>query len=103
MSTYYLAFTAGELEFGGIGQGQRQGAGLLDSIPGKSHQLKFAQQIAAFASAPTKTTSTIGYYGGDKIDFIAMPDFAAGAMENLGCIIYRDDRPALRRGHGHPG
>ncbi|MEI2806795.1 MAG: M1 family aminopeptidase [Albidovulum sp.] len=35
------------------------------------------------------------YYGTpyptDKCDMIALPDFAAGAMENVGCITYRED------------
>ena len=34
------------------------------------------------------------YYGrkypGDKLDLIAIPDFAAGAMENLGAITFRE-------------
>ena len=29
-------------------------------------------------------------YPGDKLDLVAVPDFAAGAMENLGCIIFRE-------------
>ena len=29
-------------------------------------------------------------YPGDKLDMIAVPDFAMGAMENLGCITYRE-------------
>ncbi len=35
------------------------------------------------------------YYGipypTDKFDMLALPDFAAGAMENLGCITYREN------------
>src|SRR5262249_55053920 len=29
-------------------------------------------------------------YPGDKIDHVAVPDFAFGAMENLGCVTYRE-------------
>ncbi len=29
-------------------------------------------------------------YPGDKLDMIAIPDFANGAMENLGCVTYRE-------------
>jgi puromycin-sensitive aminopeptidase len=29
-------------------------------------------------------------YPGDKFDMIAIPDFAAGPMENLGCITFRE-------------
>jgi puromycin-sensitive aminopeptidase len=29
-------------------------------------------------------------YAGDKLDLIAIPDFAFGAMENLGCVTFRE-------------
>ncbi len=29
-------------------------------------------------------------YPGDKIDLVAIPDFAMGAMENLGCVTFRE-------------
>ena len=29
-------------------------------------------------------------YPGDKVDLVAVPDFAFGAMENLGCITFRE-------------
>lgn len=29
-------------------------------------------------------------YPGDKIDLVAVPDFAMGAMENLGCVTFRE-------------
>lgn len=89
MSTYFLAFVAGELEWGGTvnvnGKELR-----FWSTPGKSHQLKFAQQIAAFSLDTYEKYFGIPYHGGNKIDFLAVPDFAAGAMENLGLIIYRE-------------
>lgn len=30
-------------------------------------------------------------YPSDKLDHVAIPDFAAGAMENLGCVTYREE------------
>ncbi|NMP22067.1 M1 family metallopeptidase [Sulfobacillus harzensis] len=30
-------------------------------------------------------------YPGDKLDHVAVPEFAAGAMENLGCVTYREE------------
>jgi puromycin-sensitive aminopeptidase len=29
-------------------------------------------------------------YPGDKVDLVAVPDFAFGAMENLGCVTFRE-------------
>lgn len=89
MSTYYLAFMAGEFESGGSITVNGKELGFY-STPGKSHQLNFAKQIAAFSLTTYESYFGIPYYGGDKIDFIAIPDFAAGAMENLGCITYRE-------------
>jgi puromycin-sensitive aminopeptidase len=89
MSTYFLAFIAGELECGGTVKVNGTELGFW-STPGKSHQLNFAKGIAAFSLAWYEKYFDISYHGGDKIDFIAVPDFAAGAMENLGCIIYRE-------------
>ena len=38
--------------------------------------------------------SSSDYYGipypGDKVDLVAVPDFAFGAMENLGCVTFRE-------------
>ena len=45
-------------------------------------------------SAPSRSNFSPNYYGipypGDKLDLIAIPDFAAGAMENLGAITFRE-------------
>jgi len=89
MSTYFLAFMAGELECGGSVQVNGKELRFW-STPGKSKQLNFAKGIAAFSLAKYEEYFAIPYHGGDKIDFVAVPDFAAGAMENLGCIIYRE-------------
>src|SRR4029453_15929893 len=58
-------------------------------VPGKRHLTRFALDIGPFA------LDWVGcYYGlpypGDKLDMLAIPDFAAGAMENLGAITYRE-------------
>ncbi|MBU6453068.1 MAG: M1 family metallopeptidase [Cyanobacteria bacterium REEB67] len=89
MSTYFLAFMAGELECGGSVKVNGKELRFW-STPGKSDQLNFAKGIAAFSLETYESYFDIPYHGGDKIDFIAVPDFAAGAMENLGCIIYRE-------------
>ena len=59
------------------------------TFPGKGHLTDFALESAAFA-----LQCFADYYGipyaGDKCDLIAVPDFAFGAMENLGCITFRE-------------
>ena len=70
-------------------------------VPGKRNLASYAQAIGAFS-----LKFFADYYGipypGDKLDLIAIPDFAAGAMENLGAITFRetallaDDKTASR-------
>jgi puromycin-sensitive aminopeptidase len=58
-------------------------------VPGKKHLANFALDIG---KASLEHFSR--YYGipypGDKLDLIAIPDFASGAMENLGAITFRE-------------
>jgi puromycin-sensitive aminopeptidase len=46
------------------------------------------------------------YYGiaypGDKLDLVALPDFAFGAMENLGCVTFREVLLLVDPDAGHP-
>ncbi|HSE87117.1 MAG TPA: M1 family aminopeptidase, partial [Candidatus Binatia bacterium] len=56
---------------------------------GKGHLAKFAQEIGAFSLAFFSRYYDIAYPG-DKLDLIAIPDFASGAMENLGAITFRE-------------
>jgi puromycin-sensitive aminopeptidase len=99
MSTYLLAFIIGEFEATApvdAGTPLR-----VVHVPGKRALTGWAQQIGAFS-----LKFFADYYGipypGDKLDLIAIPDFAAGAMENLGAITFRetallaDDRTASR-------
>jgi puromycin-sensitive aminopeptidase len=88
MSTYLLAFVVGELE---ASDTIMVGATPLRiwSVPGKQHLTAFAREVAAFSLAFFEQ-----YYGlpypGEKLDLLAIPDFAAGAMENLGAITFRE-------------
>ena len=59
------------------------------AIPGKRHLAKFAQDIGRF-SLSFFTRYYNRRYPGDKLDLIAIPDFASGAMENLGAITFRE-------------
>src|SRR5882724_3016015 len=88
MSTYLVAFVVGELEATPpvmVGPTPLR----VWCVPGKLHLTRFALEIGAFSLDYFER-----YYGmpypGDKLDMLAIPDFAAGAMENLGAITYRE-------------
>ncbi len=89
MSTYLVAFSVGEFESSepvwANGKEIR-----VWSIPGKQHMKSFALKVAKFGVEWYENFFDRPYFGGDKIDMIAIPDFAMGAMENTGLITYRD-------------
>jgi puromycin-sensitive aminopeptidase len=88
MSTYLVAFIVGELE---ATEPLHVGRVPLRvwCVPGK-------RRLAAFGREAGATTLRFfeEYYGvpypADKLDLLAIPDFAAGAMENLGAITFRE-------------
>ncbi len=88
MSTYLVAFIVGQLET--TETIDVDGVPLrVVFTPGKRHLADFALAIGAFSLR--FFTEYFGIpYPGDKVDLVAIPDFAAGAMENLGCITFRD-------------
>ncbi|MCC7529590.1 MAG: M1 family metallopeptidase, partial [Candidatus Melainabacteria bacterium] len=89
MSTYLVCFVIGELEH--TEPVWVNGKELKVWCPkGKLHLTSAALKYAAAGLAELEKFIGIPYPGGDKIDFIAIPDFAAGAMENLGCITFRE-------------
>lgn len=88
MSTYLVAFVAGPIKMtepvdaGGVPL-------RVVHIPGKEALTEFARQAGAFAL--DYFTEYFGLpYPGDKLDLVAIPDFAFGAMENLGCVTFRE-------------
>jgi puromycin-sensitive aminopeptidase len=93
MSTYLVAWVVGPLELtdpvdaGGVEL-------RVAHVPGKGHLTKFALDIGAFA-----IKFFADYYGiaypGEKCDLVALPDFSFGAMENLGCVTFREARLLL--------
>ncbi len=88
MSTYLVAFIVGRIESTDpvmIGKTPLR----LWTIPGKQHLTKFGQDIAAASLSFFESYYGIPYPG-DKLDLLAIPDFASGAMENLGAITYRE-------------
>ena len=91
MSTYLLAFIVGDLT---AIQGRYQGPGgptqvAVWTTPGKEEQGRFALDTSV--SLLTFFNDYFGIpYPLEKLDHIALPDFAAGAMENWGAITYRE-------------
>ena len=88
MSTYLLAFIVGDLTH--IEQEAANNTRVsVWTTAGKEEQGRFALETSA------KLLSFFNDYFGipyplEKLDHIAIPDFAAGAMENWGCITYRE-------------
>ncbi len=93
MSTYLVAFVVGPLEATEPVMLPRLGGGEIPlriiHVPGKSHLTGFGLDVGAFAIGWYQDYYGIAYPT-DKCDMLALPDFAAGAMENLGCITYRE-------------
>ncbi len=88
MSTYLVAFVVGPLE--ATEPVDVDGVPLrVVHVPGKGHLTEFALEIGAFSLRWYQRYYGIPYPS-DKVDMLALPDFAAGAMENLGCITYRE-------------
>ncbi len=88
MSTYLVAFVVGPLEV--TEPVDVDGVPLrIVHLPGKGHLTGFALEVGAFC-----LRYFAEYYGipypDRKMDMVALPDFAQGAMENLGCITYRE-------------
>ena len=57
--------------------------------PGRAHLAEFALDVAAHSLRWFADWYGIPVPGG-KVDLVALPDFAFGAMENLGCITFRE-------------
>jgi puromycin-sensitive aminopeptidase len=88
MSTYLVAFVVGDLESTeavAVGRTPLR----VWCVPGKRHLAAFGQAIGVHSLRFFEE-----YYGlpypSDKLDLLAIPDFAAGAMENLGAITFRE-------------
>jgi puromycin-sensitive aminopeptidase len=96
MSTSLVAFVVGRLEATEPVMVSRAGGDATDMIPlriihvpGKGNLTAFGLDIGAHSLEWYQRYYGIPYPT-DKCDMLALPDFAAGAMENLGCITYRE-------------
>ncbi len=88
LSTYLLAFVVGELE--ATPPVDVDGTPLrIIHVPGKEDLTGFALECGAFALGFFADYYGIAYPG-DKLDLLAIPDFASGAMENLGAVTSRE-------------
>ncbi|TAN21155.1 MAG: M1 family peptidase [Actinomycetota bacterium] len=88
MSTYLVAFIVGPLE---ASEPYMSGDTPIRIIskPGQGHLHQFALEAAAHALEFFTDWFSIPYPG-KKLDLIAIPDFAFGAMENLGAVTFRE-------------
>ena len=88
MSSYLVAVVVGELEM--TDPLDVDGTPLrIVHVPGKSGLTQFGLEVGAFCLRWFQEYYDIEYPS-DKVDLVGLPDFAAGAMENLGCITFRE-------------
>ncbi len=88
MSTYLLALVVGELDYT---EGQTQGGTTVRvyTTPGQTDYTDFALRTATAALDFYNQYYEIPYPL-ETCDIVALPDFAAAAMENWGCITFRE-------------
>ncbi len=88
MSTYIVAVVIGPFELGETNY--VDGIPLrIGSVPGRSALRGVAEEAAAHALSFLSSYFSMPYPA-DKLDHVGIPDFAAGAMENLGLVTYRE-------------
>ncbi|HIA51314.1 MAG TPA: M1 family peptidase [Candidatus Melainabacteria bacterium] len=89
MSTYLVALVVGNLE--------ATEPVIVDGCPirvwtpaGKTKLAVFSEKVASASLSFFNRYYGIKYPG-EKLDLVAVPDFMFGAMENLGCVIFREN------------
>jgi puromycin-sensitive aminopeptidase len=88
MSTYLLAFVVGPFE--AAGPVDVDGTPLrVIHVPGRGEMATFPLEFGAFALRWLREFYGIPYPA-EKLDLLAVPDFASGAMENVGAVIFRE-------------
>ena len=87
LSSYLAALVVGNFEYI---EGEADGIPIrVYSTPGKKEMGKFALESAEHVLSYYDKYFNIKYpYG--KLDLVGLPDFSAGAMENAGCITFRE-------------
>jgi|HubBroStandDraft_6_1064221.scaffolds.fasta_scaffold00303_3 aminopeptidase N len=96
MSSYLAAIAVGNFEYV---EGEAEGIPIrIYSMPGKKQLGMFALQATEYALQYYNHYFGIKYpYG--KLDWIALPDFSAGAMENIGFITSRESELQVDEQH----
>lgn len=88
MSTYLLAFVTGNLEY--LEAKTKSGISVKTwATPANVKFTEFSLDVAVKCLDYYEEFFKIAYPL-EKCDMIALPDFAAGAMENWGCVTYRE-------------
>jgi len=88
MSTYLVAFVVAELEY--IEGFTRDNKPVrVWATPGKKEMCRFALEVALHSIKYFEKWFGVPY-ALPKLDMVALPDFASGAMENWGLITYRE-------------
>ncbi|MEX2293685.1 MAG: M1 family metallopeptidase [Acidimicrobiales bacterium] len=88
LSTYLVAYIVGPLEVTDPVDVDGTPVRLL-CPPGKRHLTPFGLEVAEFSLRYLAEYFDLPYPG-DSMDLVAIPDFAFGAMENLGCVTFRE-------------
>jgi aminopeptidase N len=87
MSSYLAALVVGNFEYI---EGEADGVPIrVYSTPGKKEMGKFALESAEYILSYYDKYFDIKYPY-EKLDLVGIPDFSAGAMENTGCITFRE-------------
>jgi aminopeptidase N len=97
MSSYLAALVVGNFEYV---EGEADGIPIrVYATTGRKEMGRFALDIASNVLKYYDHYFSIKYpYG--KLDLVGLPDFSAGAMENTGCITFRDVLLLVDENHG---
>lgn len=100
MSSYLVALVVGNFEYV---EGEADGIPIrVYATAGKKEMGRFALEAATEIMKYYNHYFAIKYpYG--KLDLVGLPDFSAGAMENTGCITFREIALLIDANNGSPG
>jgi puromycin-sensitive aminopeptidase len=90
MSSYLVALAVGPFEQSRVVDVDGVPLSVV-CTPGNAPLAEFALEVGAFALRFYAEYFDLPYPG-EKVDLVGIPDFAYGAMENLGCITFREAR-----------